>query len=139
MASHRPASEGGSEMAGLLLRELHCAKRAAPAYRSRLGLGLRRRERDPGLSRPYRSGSGSPPQCCGPRTRTKGLPSSGNGANLATAADNRSLRSETGQRTPRRGPRRGEARATPRGLLGNTPRPPALHAPPTAMHVGKDA
>lgn len=57
------------------LRELHCAKRAATAYRLSLGIGLRRRGHDPGFSRPYHSGSGSPPQCCGPQTRTKGLPS----------------------------------------------------------------
>lgn len=29
---------------------------------------------NPGLAGPYRSGSGSPPQCCGPRTRTKAPP-----------------------------------------------------------------
>lgn len=31
---------------------------------------------NPDLARPYRSGSGSSPQCCGPRTRTKAPPSS---------------------------------------------------------------
>ena len=41
------ASEGGSGMAGLLLKELHWARRTAPAYGLRLGFGLRRRELDP--------------------------------------------------------------------------------------------
>lgn len=34
---------------------------------------------DTGLARTYRSGSGSPPQCCGRRTRTKAPPSSWQG------------------------------------------------------------
>lgn len=133
MAPHRPASDGRSGMAGLLLRELHCAKRAAPAYRKRLGLGLSRRELDPGFSRSYRSGSGSPPQCCGPRTRTKGPPSSGSEANLATAAENRELCCETGQRPP---PDHGVERPERRRGACWVTRP--ARAPPTARHAGKE-
>lgn len=49
---------------------------------SRTGGGWRGPHRcrpDTGLARTYRSGSGSPPQCCGRRTRTKAPPSSRQG------------------------------------------------------------
>lgn len=43
------------------------------------GGGSAPRRPNPGLVCPYRSGSGSSPQCCGPRTRTKAPPSSRQG------------------------------------------------------------
>lgn len=48
----------------------------APARQGRVA---HRRGPAAGLARPYRSGSGSPPQCCGPRTRTRAPPSSRQG------------------------------------------------------------
>lgn len=89
----------------------------------RPGLDLRRRGPGPGFPRPYRFGSESLPQCCGPRTRTEGPPSSGSLADLTNTAHSRDLRCEAGRRPPRRdhSVERPERRA--RGLLGNTPRP----------------
>ena len=48
----------------------------APARQGRVA---HRRGPAAGLARPYRSGSGSPPQCCGLRTRTRAPPSSRQG------------------------------------------------------------
>lgn len=50
-------------------------KTVATARAGRAGDGGSTSHRpNPGLAGPYRSGSGSPPQCCGPRTRTKAPP-----------------------------------------------------------------
>lgn len=104
-APKRPAVEGCARPG--VLGGLHGAQGVAPAYRPRSGLGLRRRGPSPGFPRPYRSGSGSLPQCCGPRTRTEDPPSSGSLADLSNTAHSRDLRSEAGRRRPQRG----EARA----------------------------
>lgn len=74
------------------------------------------RRPDPGLACPYRSESVSPPQCCGPRTRTKAPPFSRQGTRQSplTLAGNQRL-----SPWPRDGVER--ARAMPRGLLGTPP------------------
>lgn len=81
-----------------------------------------------GLARPYRSGSGSPPQCCGPRTRTEAPPSSRQGTPRASRTPRTAGVGSEAQR--QRGVER--AQAMPQGMLGTPlhlfPRPPGPSA-----------
>lgn len=103
-------------------------KELSPQPRPEPGGGPHRRGLGPGLVRPYRSGSGSPPQCCGLRTRTKAPPFSRWGTrrvSLSPRATSVCVPKPGGGHSSGDGGYGVErAQARPRGLLGTPlPRP----------------
>lgn len=74
----------------------HEGRNAGPAGRA--GGSAPRTQQRP--RRPYRSGSGSPPQCCGPRTRTAAPPSSRQGTPRAALTPRTAGVGSSAQRRP---------------------------------------
>lgn len=140
---HGPAGVGYAPHPDAILgREKHQDRNPGPSGQ---GWGERSASRSRGLARPYRSGSGSPPPCCGPRTRTEAPPSSRQGTPRASRTPRTASVGSEAQRRPHQHQRqRGVDRpqAMPQGMLGTPlhlfPRPPGPSAPaPPRGRAGK--